>query len=142
MYTSNGLVGEDAVLRAQETFENLKTMYPEAKAFMVYFQQTWMKKPEMWVTGYRNVPHANQNTNAAIENYHGNLKTILSTSMQRYSGRRLDWLLHMLKKYVTTYYWYAVQCRIYGFVKNGKAEGIVASVVLCSLDISDGCIVL
>jgi len=142
MYTSDGRTGEDAILFARETFENLKTMYPQVVAFMAYFEQTWMKKIEMWVTGYRNIPHANQNTNAAIENYHGNLKAVLATSMQRYSGRRLDWLIHMLKKYVTTHYWYAVQCRIYGFVKNGKAEGIVAGAVLRSLEIPDSHVVL
>ena len=31
----------------------------------------------MWVVGYRNLPYAGQDTNAAIEGYHGFLKSVL-----------------------------------------------------------------
>ncbi len=50
MYTSDRCMGEDAILHAHTTFENLKNMDPEAKAFITYFDQMWMKKIKMWVT--------------------------------------------------------------------------------------------
>lgn len=137
MYNNGGAVGAEAIRRAKEKFIELKTKYPNAKLFMVYFEDTWMGKIEMWVTGNRNIPHANQDTNAAVENYHGNLKAILRTSRQRFGGRRCDWLIYNLTGDVFTHYWYAVQCKLYGFVKNGKAEGIVAGAVLRAREIPD-----
>jgi uncharacterized Zn finger protein len=38
---------------------------------------------------------------------------------------------------VLTHYWYAVQCKLYGFISNKSAERVVASVVLRSKDIPD-----
>ncbi|KAG0600519.1 hypothetical protein M758_11G040500 [Ceratodon purpureus] len=83
------------------------------------------------------MPHANQDTNAAVESYHANLKAILRTSRQKFGGRRVDWLIYHLLKDVLTHYWYAVQCKLYGFIKNGKAEGIVASAVIRAQEIPD-----
>ena len=40
-------------------------------------------------------------------------------------------------KDVLIHYWYAVQCKLYGFIKNGKVEGIVANVVIRALEIHD-----
>ena len=94
-----------------------------------------MHKIEMWMKGYRNMPHANQDMNATVENYHANLKAILMSSRQKSDGRRVDWLIYHLLKDVLIHYWYAVQCKIYGFIKKGKAEGIVASAVIRALDI-------
>ena len=110
-------------------------MYPQAKGFLNYFEKTWMHKIEMWMKGYRNMPHANQDMNATVENYHANLKAILMSSRQKSDGRRVDWLIYHLLKDVLIHYWYAVQCKIYGFIKKGKAEGIVASAVIRALDI-------
>ncbi|KAG0573812.1 hypothetical protein KC19_VG211300 [Ceratodon purpureus] len=83
------------------------------------------------------MPHANQDTNAAVESYHTNLKAILRTSRQKFGGRRVDWLIYHLLKDVLTHYWYAMQCKLYGFIKNGKAEGIVASAVIRDEEIPD-----
>ena len=38
-------------------------------------------------------------------------------------------------KDVLVHYWYVVQYKLYGFIKNGKAEGIVASVIIRALEI-------
>ena len=83
------------------------------------------------------MPHANQDTNAAVESYHANLKAILQTSRQKFDGRRVDWLIYHLLKDVLIHYWYAVQCKLFGFIKNGKAEGIVASAVIRAEEIPD-----
>ena len=84
-----------------------------------------MHKIEMWVKGYRNMPHA-------VKSYHANLKAIL-----RSSRHKVDWLIYHLVKDVLIHCWYAVQCKIYGFINNVKAEGIVASVVIRALNIPD-----
>ena len=77
MYGNEILQGELAVKAAREKFEFLKVKYPQAKLFFLYFEKTWIPKIEMWVKGYRNIPHANQDTNAVVESYHANLKAIL-----------------------------------------------------------------
>jgi hypothetical protein len=96
-----------------------------------------MPKMRMWVTSFRNIPHAGQDTNAAVESYHANMKSILSEARQKFQGRRMDWLIYELTGDVHTHYWYAVQCKLYGFVANRNAERIVASAVLRARGIPD-----
>lgn len=62
----------------------------------------------MCVTSYRNVPHANQDTKAAVESYHADFKSILRSSRQRFDGQRVDWLIYHIVKYFLLYYWYAI----------------------------------
>ena len=137
MYGNGNLQGELAVKVTMERFEFLKAKYPQAKAFFLYFEKTWIPKIEMWVKGYRNIPHANQDTNTAVESYHANLKAILRSSRQKFDGRRVDWLVYHLVKDVLAHYWYAVQCKLYGFIKNEKAEEIIANAVIRALEIPD-----
>jgi hypothetical protein len=47
----------------------------------------------------------------------------------------MDWLIYHLVGDVFTYYWYGVQCKIFGYIKNKKCEGIVANVVFQAHDI-------
>lgn len=46
------------------------------------------------MSGNRHVDHARQDTNAAIELYHGNMKAILGASREKLLGKRVDWLIH------------------------------------------------
>ena len=64
---------------SEEIFEFIKDKYPQAKAFFLYFEKTWISKIKMWIKGSRNIQHANQDTNAAVESYHANLKAIFRT---------------------------------------------------------------
>jgi hypothetical protein len=91
----------------------------------------------MWITGFRNIPHAGQDTNAAVESYHANMKSILLSSRERLSARKMDWLIYHLTGDVLTHYWYVVQCKLYGFIPNKTAERGVASAILRSKDIPD-----
>jgi hypothetical protein len=50
----------------------------------------------MWVIGNHNLPHATQDTNVAIENYHANLKATLWSFKSRFHKRRIDWVIHAL----------------------------------------------
>jgi hypothetical protein len=85
---------------------------------------------EMWITGFRNIPHAGQDTNAAVKSYHSNMKSILSDVRRNLHGRRIDWLIYHLTGDVLIHYWYAVSCKVYGFVANKTMERVVASAVL------------
>ncbi len=84
----------------------------------------------MWCVGARKIPHAGQNTNAAIESYHSNLKSILNSAKGRFVGRRMDWLIYHLIGEVLTHYWYGVQCKVFGYIQNRKHEEIVASAII------------
>jgi hypothetical protein len=57
------------------------------EAFWMYVKSKWLSKIEMWVVSNRNLPYAWQDTNAAIENYHANLKATLGQSKGRFHGR-------------------------------------------------------
>jgi hypothetical protein len=49
----------------------------------------------------------------------------------------MDWLIYHLVEDVLTHYRYDVQCKIFGYVRNKKQEGIVASAILRAQDIPD-----
>ena len=102
---------------------------------------TWMKfgdqRPQMWCAGARRIPHARHNTNVAIESYHSNLKSVMHSAKERFVGRRMDWLIYHLTCDILTHYWYNVQCKAYGFIRNKKQEGIVASVIIRAKDKPD-----
>lgn len=85
--SGNGLPhGVDPVEWAVDQLEALWETRPTAKAFQKYMKDHWYKKAGMWSIGARNIQHAGQNTNAAIESYHANLKSILFSSKQRLIG--------------------------------------------------------
>jgi hypothetical protein len=74
------------------------------KEFMDYFEKQWVGTMSMWITGFRNIPHAGQDTNVVVESYHANMKSILLSSRQRVGGRRIDWLIYHLTGDVLTLY--------------------------------------
>lgn len=142
MYDKSGVVGDDAVEWAKLRFMQMEGKYSHADRFMQYMYDHWVHNTEMWVVGKRNIPHAGQDTNAAIESYHGNLKAILNSSKERTDGHRVDWLIYHLVGDVVTHYWYQVQCKLYGFGRNKRQEGHVCSAPLRAHAIPDEYIVL
>jgi hypothetical protein len=83
------------------------------------------------------VPYTGQNTNAVVESYHSNLKSILFSSKQKLVGRRMDWLIHHLLEDVVTHYWYNIQLKDYGFICNSKEEFIIVSAIVRAQEIPD-----
>lgn len=81
----------------------------------------------MWCVGARWIPYAGQNTIDAIEFYHCNLEGVLKSAKERFLGRRMDWLIYHLTCDVLTHYWYIIQCKAFGFIRDKKQEGIVVS---------------
>ena len=49
----------------------------------------------------------------------------------------MDWLVYHLVGDVLTHYWYGVQCKAFGFVRNKKHEGIVCSAIIRASTIPD-----
>ena len=47
-----------------------------------------------------------------------------------FNGRHMDWLIYHLTGEVVTHYWYGVQCKAFGFIRNRNQEGIVASAII------------
>jgi len=80
--------------------------------------------------GNCNLPYAGHDTNAAIENYHANLKAIFCSSKGRFHGRCVDWAIHGLIGDVLVHYWYKSLRRNHGFVVNRKQEQFVINVLL------------
>ena len=137
MYGKGCSVDDDPVDWALHQLDRISNSRPLSTAFMKYMDENWRAKTPMWCVGARRIPHAGQNTNAAIESYHCNLKSVLNSAKERFVGRRMDWLIYHLTGDVLTHYWYSVQCKAFGFIRNRKQEGIVASAIIRANDIPD-----
>ena len=59
-----------------KSYNLVKRAIPMATTFWKYFNKEWIPKAKMWLTGVRNIIHTNQDTTAAIESYHGNMKAV------------------------------------------------------------------
>jgi hypothetical protein len=79
MYSADGMKDQNAVEHAKQAYEDLRLQFPHAVGFFEYFTKQWICKADMWVTGFRNIPHAGQDTNAVVESYHANMKAMLAT---------------------------------------------------------------
>jgi len=121
---------------------DLRESFPIVSNFWAYFDKQWGDKTHMWVVGHRNMPYAGQDTNAAIESYHSNLKATLRASKGRAHGRRLDWVIYELTEEILSHYWYQAMRKQHGFVPNLKQEQFVINAVLKAREISDSCVTL
>ena len=91
----------------------------------------------MWVRASRIVPHSGQDTNGAIEAYHGVLKYKFLGGSKLMRGRRVDWLLHKLTTTCLPYYWYVQMLKDNGFVRNNAIEKVVLNSYERALTIPD-----
>ena len=137
MYGKGCGVDDDPIDWAVQQLEFITNTRPRLAAFMRYMHDNWSAKATMWCVGARRIPHTGQNTNAAIESYHSNLKNILNSTKERFVGRCMDWLIYHLTGDVLTHYWYGVQCKAFGFVRNKQHEGIVCSAIIRASIIPD-----
>ena len=97
----------------------------------------WLDKVYMWVVGFRNLSYCGQDTNAAIEDYHGFAKSILKSERSRMTSRRVDWCITALTEDVVDHYWYKDLRKEKGFVDNKKGQDIVVSSILRARKIPD-----
>ena len=76
----------------------------------------------MWEKAYRNFPHSNQDTNNAIESYHGYIKQRYLCEKNNACHRRVDWLVDVLLTMVELYYIHMQGLKEAGFVQSTKYE--------------------
>lgn len=74
-------------------FMNRWACKPETAAFAKYYQKEWHYKVIDWATQMRIYPHADQDTNGAIERYHGMFKQEMRKDKASVKGRKMIWLL-------------------------------------------------
>ena len=142
MYDTKCPPGDEMGPWAIRELQNLVDRFPVVTNFWAYFNKQWADKTPMWVVGHRNLPYAGQDTNAAIESYHSNLKATLRASKGRAHGRRLDWVIYELTGEILSHYWYQSMRKQHGFVPNLKQEQFVINAVLKAREIPDSCVTL
>ena len=91
----------------------------------------------MWLTGIRNIPHAGQDTTAAIESYHGNMNAIVRQSKGKLGSRRVDSLIHQLTSDVINRYDYMQFRKENRFVTNKKGQSLMLSALMQAQKIPD-----
>jgi hypothetical protein len=87
MYDRTGPTGLAASDWALWKLQQLQFMHPAANEFWDYVREQWLPKVHMWVVGSRNLPYTGQDTNAAVESYHGYMKSVLKVEKSRMTGR-------------------------------------------------------
>jgi hypothetical protein len=141
MYLKESWNSTKSVLQwATQCFQNIKTMVLGAEPFWVYVEKQWMPKLNMWLTDNRHLLHAKQDTKAAIESYHGNMKAVLRASNSYLVGPCVDKLIHKLIQDDIMKYMYNHYLKESDFITNKKAEHLVSN--LQSQKIPDICILL
>ena len=93
-------------------------------------KEYWVEKTHMWVVGFRNLHYYGQDTNAAIEGYHGFAKSILKSKRSKMTGRRVDRCITALTEDVLDHYWYKDLRKEKGFVDNKKMQDKVVDSIL------------
>ena len=142
MYDTNCPEGGEMGPWAIRQLKSLMDSFPVVSNFWDYFNKQWADKTPMWIVGHRNLPYAGQDTNAAIESYHSNLKATLRASKGRAHGRRLDWVIYELTGEILSHYWYQAMRKQHGFVPNLKQEQFVINAVLKAREIPDSAVTL
>ena len=137
MYDKTSPSGFESTSWAKDKLDELSKKYPEDKEFWDYMQKQWQNKAHMWVVGYRNLPYAGQDTNQAIEGYHGFLKSMLKSERSRMVGRRVDWTITALTEEVHDHFWYKGLRKEKGFVDNKKMQNFAVTALMKARDIPD-----
>lgn len=85
--------------------EDLMKDFSDCSDFMEYFKAVWYPRIGTWITALKRLPLASQETSAAIEVYHSQLKTRLLNEKDASVHQRLDWLVDKLSTKVHSYFW-------------------------------------
>lgn len=76
-----------------------------AEEFMDYFKATWYPRIGMWAHALKTLPLASQETCAAMEFYHNQLKLRLLNEKDQSVYQRADWLVNKLGTKVHSFFW-------------------------------------
>jgi len=91
MYDKDGPSGVGAEMWTMNMLQYIISKYPTTNVFWKYTEENWWHKTHMWVVGFWNLPYDGQDTNVAIESYHGTLKAQLKLEKNRLVSLHVDW---------------------------------------------------
>ncbi|KAL8541304.1 hypothetical protein ACS0TY_002525 [Phlomoides rotata] len=86
-------------------FEDFIEDCVDAEEFMDYFKATWYPRIGIWAHALKTLPIASQETCAAMEFYHKQLKLRLLNEKDESVYQRADWLVNKLSTKVHSYFW-------------------------------------
>ncbi|GER42224.1 zinc ion binding protein [Striga asiatica] len=86
-------------------FEDFIVEFVDAAEFMDYFKAIWYPRIGTWTRALKTLPFASQETCAAMEFYHKQLKIRLTNEKDKSVYRRADWLVNKLFNKVHSYFW-------------------------------------
>ncbi|KDP28838.1 hypothetical protein JCGZ_14609 [Jatropha curcas] len=88
-----------------DLFEVFMEDFVDCSDFMDYFKAVWYPRLGLWTHALKNFPLASQETSAAIELYHNQLKVRLLNEKDPSVYQRADWLVDKLGTKVHSYFW-------------------------------------
>ncbi|KAL3826168.1 hypothetical protein ACJIZ3_022197 [Penstemon smallii] len=103
-------------------FEDFMEDFVDAAEFMDYFKATWYPSLDTWVNALKTLPLASQETCAAMELYHSQLKVRLLNEKDQSVYQRADWLVNKLDTKVHSYFWLDEYPRKEDFARYWKDE--------------------
>ncbi|KAI3945218.1 hypothetical protein MKX01_034979 [Papaver californicum] len=86
-------------------FEDFMEDFVDCPDFLEYFKANWLPRIGTWITALRSLPLASQETYAALECYHHQLKLRLLNEKDPKVYQRTDWLVEKLGTKVHSYFW-------------------------------------
>ncbi|XP_030510240.1 uncharacterized protein LOC115724991 isoform X1 [Cannabis sativa] len=98
----------DVICQGQGTmglFEDLMEDFVDEADFMDYLRATWYPRLGKWIIALQTLPVSSQETTAAIEFYHNQLKVRLLNEKNSAVYQRTDWLVDKLNTKVHSYFW-------------------------------------
>ncbi|CBI29086.3 unnamed protein product, partial [Vitis vinifera] len=86
-------------------FEDIMEDLVDSSDFMDYFKAIWYPRMGVWISALQTLPLASQETCAAMEFYHNQLKLRLLNEKEPSVYQRADWLIDKLGTKVHSYFW-------------------------------------
>jgi hypothetical protein len=90
------------------------------------------------MVGVRQLPHANQDTQANIEAYHGIVKWWLKHDTTGTKVRKVDWMVWRLTNPMSTHYFHVQEAKREGIIQNHNAKKIMEDGILWARTITKG----
>lgn len=88
-----------------DLFEDFMQDFIDASDFIDYFKAVWYPRLGIWATALKTLPFASQETCAAMEFYHNQMKLRLVNEKDTCAYQRVDWLVDKLATKVHSYFW-------------------------------------
>ncbi|KAK6918635.1 hypothetical protein RJ641_017057 [Dillenia turbinata] len=88
-----------------DLFEDFMKDFIDSSDFIDYFKAVWYPRIGSWSSALKSLPLASQETCAAMEFYHYQLKVRLLNEKDSGVYSRADWLVHKLGTEVHSYFW-------------------------------------